>query len=206
MKLKKLAIFTFLLAGFFFFQLNETTQAATLQSGSSGAEVAELQKTLSYLGYFEGTATGYYGPLTEGAVRNLQRDFHLGVDGVTGPVTHKMVNDIENMARVVHGEARGESYEGQVAVAAVIFNRVKDKGFPSTINNVIFQRNAFTAVHDGQYNLTPSSAAYKAVKDAWLGWDPTNGSTYYYNPTIATSQWIFTRKTVLSIGNHVFAR
>ncbi|WP_078594035.1 cell wall hydrolase [Evansella clarkii] len=203
--MKKLSVFTIILAGLFFLQFNGTTEATTLHNGKSGAEVRELQQTLSHLGYFEGSATGYYGSQTENAVRQLQRDFHLSVDGIAGPVTHQIVDDIRKMARVVHGEARGESYEGKVAVASVILNRVEDRGFPSTIHNVIFQRNAFTAVHDGQYNLTPEPAAYQAVKDAWLGWDPSRGATYYYNPDIATSEWIFTRDTILRIGNHLFA-
>jgi N-acetylmuramoyl-L-alanine amidase len=178
----------------------------TLQFGDQGQQVAALQEKLVLLGYLEVAPTGYYGPLTEEAVRLLQQDFSLSANGVAGPETLYRLVEIEKMARVVYGEARGESYEGQVAVAAVIRNRVYSPEFPSTIEGVIYQRNAFTAVHDGQYFLTPTYIAYHAVKDAWKGWDPSYGSTYYYNPQIATSDWIFVNTTPnISIGRHLFA-
>jgi N-acetylmuramoyl-L-alanine amidase len=117
-----------------------------------------------------------------------------------------MLNEVEKMARVVHGEARGESYIGKVAVAAVILNRLDDPSFPDTVEDVILQTNAFTAVHDGQYDLKPNSYAYRAVIDAIQGWDPTYGSVYYYNPDLATNTWIFSRQSVTKIGNHLFAQ
>lgn len=110
------------------------------------------------------------------------------------------------MARTVHGEARGEIFEGKVAVAAVIMNRVQSRAFPGSTYGVIFQRNAFTAVNDGQYWLTPNASAYRAVREAAKGWDPSSGATYYYNPVTATDQWIFTRSTIKKIGKHVFAK
>ncbi|WP_209121582.1 cell wall hydrolase [Alkalihalobacillus sp. BA299] len=178
----------------------------TLQNGDRGQQVVALQKKLVELDYLEVAPTGYYGTLTEDAVRRLQQDFRLSVDGVAGPKTLHRLIEIEKMAKVVHGEARGESYEGQVAVAAVIKNRLYSSEFPSTVEGVINQRNAFTAVQDGQYNLTPTYIAYRAVKDAWKGWDPSHGATYYYNPQIATSEWIFTYTTPkFSIGRHLFA-
>ncbi|TMW74133.1 cell wall hydrolase [Alteribacter natronophilus] len=180
-------------------------EASMLEQGSTGEKVTELQETLHKLGYLPVSPTGYYGSMTEEAVRSFQSDFSLAPDGVAGPVTLQKSNNVTTMAHVVHGEARGESYEGQVAVAAVILNRVRDAGFPSNVDGVVFQRNAFTAVIDGQYYLTPDRTAYKAVKDAHLGWDPSYGSTYYYNPEIATSQWIFSRTPVTTIGNHLFA-
>ena len=109
------------------------------------------------------------------------------------------------LAHLVYGEARGESYTGQVAVAAVVLNRVKDSRFPNTISGVIYQKSAFTAVDDGQFYYTPNSTAYQAARDALNGWDPTYGCVYYYNPRTATSSWIYSLKTVTTIGKHVFA-
>src|SRR5690606_28584101 len=113
--------------------------------------------------------------------------------------------NVDMLAHVVYGEARGESYEGQVAVAAVILNRMESSEFPDTLSNVIFQKNAITAVNDGQYWLQPDAAAYQAVRDAFDGWDPTGGAVYYYNPYTATDQWIFTRTVIKQIGSHNFA-
>ena len=113
--------------------------------------------------------------------------------------------DINLLARLIYGEARGESYVGQVAVGAVVMNRIRSSSFPNSMSGVIYQRYAFTAVDDGQINLTPNATARKAAQDAMNGWDPTYGALYYYNPATATSAWIFTRKTTVTIGNHVFA-
>jgi N-acetylmuramoyl-L-alanine amidase len=176
-----------------------------LRAGSIGSDVTYVQAVLQKMGYFNTNTTGYYGPVTASAVEQFQRDFGIQATGEVGPQTANMINNAVKMAHVVHGEARGESYEGQVAVAAVILNRVESKDFPNSIDQVIFQRNAFTAVHDGQYYLYPHSYAYHAVKDAFLGWDPSYGAVYYYNPRIATNQWIFTRTTIKDIGNHRFA-
>ena len=109
------------------------------------------------------------------------------------------------MAKAIYAEGRGESYTGQVAIGAVIMNRVKNPSFPNTIAGVIYQQGAFTAVADGQINLEPNQTAYDAAKDAMNGWDPTYGCIYYYNPAVATSAWIFNRQTVTVIGKHVFA-
>ncbi|MCM3720224.1 cell wall hydrolase [Fictibacillus phosphorivorans] len=177
-----------------------------LQSGSQGYEVSELQQRLKNMGFFYGPVTGYYGPITERAVMDFQYKSNLSSDGVAGPATFLMMNEVEKMARVVHGEARGESYIGKVAVAAVILNRLDDTDFPNNVGDVIHQTNAFTAVHDGQYHLSPNRYAYRAVIDALQGWDPTYGSVYYYNPELATNSWIFTRQSVTTIGNHLFAR
>lgn len=172
---------------------------------SEGQDVYNLQARLQRMGYFSSEPTGYYGPITAQAVKNFQLDTGLRVDGVVGINTRNQLDNIEMMARVVHGEARGESYKGKVAVAAVILNRKQSAEFPNTVYRVIFQPNAFTAVNDGQYNLPPNREAYQAVIDAIKGWDPTGGSTYYYNPTIATNRWIFTRPVKDHIGNHTFA-
>ncbi|GGB62946.1 cell wall hydrolase [Fictibacillus barbaricus] len=177
-----------------------------LSTGSQGYEVTALQQKLKEMGFFYGPVTGYYGPITERAVADFQYKTNLSSDGVAGPATFLMLNEVEQMARVVHGEARGESYIGKVAVAAVILNRLDDPAFPNNVEDVIHQTNAFTAVHDGQYNLSPSNYAYRAVIDAIQGWDPTYGSVYYYNPDLATNTWIFSRQSVTKIGNHLFAQ
>ncbi len=117
-------------------------------------------------------------------------------------------NDVQMLARCVNGEARGEEYVGQVAVAAVILNRVEHSSFPNTIAGVIYQPGAFTAVSDGQIDvpIDPNSTVYKACQDAMNGWDPSGGAIYYYNPAKTTSKWIYSREVICRIGNHVFAR
>lgn len=114
-------------------------------------------------------------------------------------------DDLYLMARAVYSEARGESYTGQVAIAAVILNRLDSPDFPNTVSGVIFQPWAFTAVHDGQFWLTPNTTAVRAVRDAVNGWDPTNGALYYWNPQTATNEWIWSRPIIKQIGKHVFA-
>ncbi|AQQ55224.1 cell wall hydrolase [Planococcus lenghuensis] len=184
----------------------EAHNSADLYVGSTGQEVKELQASLQALGYFHADTTGYYGPITKNAVERFQADFNITSTGYTGPLTRNMMDQIEMIAHVVHGEARGESYEGQVAVAAVILNRIESSAFPNTTYEVVFQRNAFTAVNDGQYWLSPSTTAFRAVKDAFFGWDPSYGATYYYNPSGVTDTWIFSRDVIRQIGNHHFAR
>ncbi|MBP1082081.1 cell wall hydrolase [Bacillus capparidis] len=195
-------VFTCLL----FIAPNSIFAQEVLHKGSRGEEVYKLQEDLKKMGYFTDQPTGYYGSITDNAVRQLQLDTGLSQDGDVGSETQQKLDDIEMMAKVVQGEARGEPYEGKVAVAAVIINRVSESGFPNNTHDVIFQPNAFTAVNDGQYNLTPDSDSYHAVIDALKGSDPTFGSVYYYNPTIATNDWIFTRETEIKIGNHIFAK
>ncbi|GLB60237.1 cell wall hydrolase [Cytobacillus sp. NCCP-133] len=184
---------------------SEAKASQLLKEGSAGSEVTFVQDFMKKLGYFETETTGYYGPVTAQAICEFQRDFGLRVDGVTGTETANMIYHVDTMAHIVNGEARGESYEGQVAVAAVILNRMESNEFPDAINQVIYQRNAFTAINDGQYRLLPGNTAYQAVKDAFLGWDPTGGAVYYYNPNLVTDQWIFTRTVIKRIGNHTFA-
>ncbi|GHH99431.1 cell wall hydrolase [Neobacillus kokaensis] len=191
---------------FMVFLPNSIFAQEILQNGSQGQEVYNLQDSLRKMGYLPTQPTGYYGPMTEEAVRQFQVDTRVSSTGIFGPQTQRKLNNVEMMARVVNGEARGEEYIGQVAVAAVILNRLSTPGFPKSTYDVIFQTNAFTAVNDGQYYLSPTFYSYRAVIDALKGWDPTYGSVYYYNPTIATDDWIFTRQTVLRIGNHLFAK
>ncbi len=202
-----------------------------LRQGSRGETVRTVQTKLKRWGYYSGSADGIYGPATERAVRAFQKKNGLAVDGVVGRATFAALGmpassgssnsgngggssggangytdaDTYLLARCIYGEARGESYTGQVAVGAVVLNRVRSPEFPNTVAGVIYQRHAFTAVSDGQINLTPDETAISAARDAMNGWDPTGGCLYYYNPVTATSEWIFSRETVITIGRHVFA-
>ncbi|PSL42591.1 N-acetylmuramoyl-L-alanine amidase [Salsuginibacillus halophilus] len=192
----------------FTFMIEKPTAAAgalALTHGEENASVVELQEHLIQADYLHTNATGYYGDATQQAVREFQQDFNLAADGIAGPNTQNKLDEVKQIARVVNGEARGELYEGQVAVAAVLKNRLNAPEFPNDVHNVIHQTNAFTAVQDGQFDMEPGPTAYQAVADAWNGWDPTAGATYYYNPEEATSEWIFTRDVRLTIGQHHFA-
>lgn len=196
--------------------------AAALRQGSSGATIKKVQQKLKNWGYYSGSVDGIYGKNTVAAVKLFQKKNGLTVDGIAGTKTLAAMgitssgsqsqsgsysdSDVALLARLIYGEARGESYVGQVAVGAVVMNRIKSASFPNTMAGVIYQSYAFTAVNDGQINLTPNPTAKKAAQDAMNGWDPTYGAIYYYNPAIATSSWIFSRKTTVTIGNHVFAK
>ncbi|MBQ8909292.1 MAG: spore cortex-lytic enzyme [Clostridia bacterium] len=191
------------------------------EAATTYSENVKIQTKLKRWGYYSGAVDGIYGNQTRKAVRYFQSKNGLAVDGIVGPKTAAAMgitlsgskgasastssSDLNLLARCVYAEARGEPYTGQVAVAAVVLNRVKNSAFPNTISGVIYQPWAFTAVNDGQINLTPNSTAYKAAQDALNGWDPTYGCLYYYNPATATSSWIWSRKTVVTIGKHVFA-
>ena len=194
--------------------------AAVYQQGSSGSTVKTIQQKLKNWGYYNGSVDGIFGSKTKEAVKYFQRKNGLTPDGIVGTKTLKALGmstsssssnstysnaDIELLARLIYGEARGESYVGQVAVGAVVMNRIKSASFPNTMSGVIYQKYAFTAVDDGQINLTPNATAKKAAQDAMNGWDPTYGALYYYNPVTATSSWIFSRQTTVTIGRHVFA-
>ncbi len=194
------------LASCFYLFVFEDSAAAMMGTGSRGTEVEHMQSILEKLDYFHTTPTGYYGSITKEAVKDFQADFGLSADGVAGTNTLNMLSNLEMVAHVVHGESRGESYEGKVAVAAVIMNRVQSPSFPSSTYGVIFQQNAFTALNDGQYWLTPNSSAFRAAKDAYLGWDPSSGATYYYNPSGVSDEWIYSRDVIKRIGQHVYAK
>ena len=198
----------------------ETVHAATYKQGSTGTTVKTIQKKLKNWGYYKGSVDGIFGKQTKEAVKSFQKKNNLTVDGIVGKktlsalgistssssVTSNYSNaDINLLARLIYGEARGESYTGQVAVGAVVMNRIKSSSFPNTMSGVIYQRYAFTAVDDGQINLTPNDTARRAAIDAMNGWDPTYGAIYYYNPATATSSWIFSRQTTVTLGRHVFA-
>ena len=201
----------------------ETNQAvytaSVIKQGNQGDLVKKVQQKLKNWGYYKGKVDGVFGAQTKEAVKYFQRKNGLKVDGIVGKNTLKALgistsssgnssyseNDVYLLAKVIYGEARGESYTGQVAVGAVVLNRVKSSSFPNTISGVVYQPYAFTAVADGQINLAPNETAKKAARDALNGWDPSGGALYYYNPKTATSSWIFSRTTIVTIGNHVFA-
>lgn len=196
--------------------------AAVYKQGSSGATVKTIQQKLKNWGYYTGAVDGIFGAKTKAAVKYFQQKNGLVADGIVGAKTLAAMgissssdsgatssyssSDINLLARLIYGEARGESYVGQVAVGAVVMNRIRSSSFPNTMAGVIYQSYAFTAVADGQINLTPDTTAKKAAQDAMNGWDPTYGAIYYYNPKTATSSWIFSRQTTITIGNHVFAK
>jgi len=210
--MKKL-VFSFLIAILCSISALPAAEAApTLKYGSQSGDVWDLQFRLQILGYYNEPLDGVYGYKTSQAVRRFQQDYGLKADGIAGTQTWKTLkkvsvnaNELTMLARVVHGEARGEPYKGKVAVAAVVMNRLQSSQFPDTIAGVIFQPGAFTAVDDGQYWLKPDASAYAAAWDAVRGWDPTYGALYYFNPQTATSKWIWTRKQIVKIGKHIFA-
>ena len=203
----------------------QAAEAAVLKKGSTGGEVKEVQRRLKEWGYYTGGVDGIFGSGTRAAVVAFQKKNGLAADGVVGAATYKALgmNDSYNLlagqgttgnftssdmyllARTIYAEGRGEPYVGQVAIGAVVLNRVDNPAFPNTISGVVYQRHAFTAVSDGQINLTPDDTAMRAAQDAVNGWDPTGGAIYYYNPAVATSSWIFGRQTIAVIGKHVFA-
>ncbi len=194
--------------------------------GMRGARVTRVQQKLRQWGYYDGNVDGVFGQATYDALVRFQRKNGLTADGVAGAKTLAAMGiadtgaqavaasasasaaysgDVELLARVIHGEARGEPYVGMVAVGAVVLNRVRSSKFPNSIAGVIYQSGAFDAVLDGQINLTPNEQSRRAARDALNGWDPTGGCLYYYNPSTATSKWIWTREVRLNIGAHSFA-
>ncbi|WP_141334652.1 MULTISPECIES: spore cortex-lytic enzyme [unclassified Paenibacillus] len=189
------------------------TKPAVLTKGTSNGDVWDLQFRLKTLGYYQTALDGQFGTQTLTAVRKFQKDYGLAPDGVVGPNTWKALkkyslnrSELDVMAKIINSEARGEPYKGQVAVGAVVMNRIQSAQFPDNIRDVVFQPGAFTAVDDGQYWLTPNKTAYLAAQDAVRGWDPTNNSLYYFNPDTATSAWIWSRPQTVKIGKHIFAK
>ncbi|MDD4839548.1 MAG: spore cortex-lytic enzyme [Clostridia bacterium] len=231
MKKKIVAIFFVFLTLFtvttatFIFANNGTeivAEAAVLKTGSSGTQVKTLQTKLKSWGYYFSSVDGIFGSKTKTAVIYFQRVNGLTQDGIVGAKTAASLGmslsststsssssgyssaDVYLLAKLVYAEARGEPYTGQVAVAAVVLNRVKSSLFPNTISGVIYEPYAFTCVSDGQINYAPNDTAKKAAQDAMNGWDPSNGCIYYYNPATATSTWMKKRPVLLVIGNHAF--
>ncbi len=194
--------------------------------GSRGEEVRTIQTKLKRWGYYDGNVDGIYGSQTLAAVKKFQQKNGLTVDGIAGAKTLQAMgiynsssnssssnsssstnsSDLNLLSRLVYGEARGEPYTGQVAVAAVVLNRVRSSSFPNTVSGVIYQSGAFDVVSDGQINLTPNETAKKAAQDALNGWDPTNGAIYYFNPATATNKWIWSRPMTVTIGKHRFCK
>ena len=199
--------------------------AAVVKVGSTGATVKTIQTKLKRWGYYSGSVDGIFGAKTKAAVQYFQRRNGLTADGIVGSATAKAMgvtlsgtastagttssktlsnSDLYLLSCCIYGEARGESYTGKVAVAAVILNRVKSSAFPNSISGVIYQAGAFTCVSDGQINLGTNDECTRAAQDAMNGWDPTGGAIYYFNPATATSKWIWSRPQLVTIGKHIF--
>lgn len=191
------------------------------QLGSRGQEVRQIQQKLKELGLYSGSVDGIYGTATQKAVRQFQKNCGLTVDGIAGRKTLLYLglgsgtssstggyssSDVYLLARIISAEARGESYVGQVAVGAVVLNRVRHSSFPDSIAGVVYQSGAFSAVRDSNWSVAPDDTAKKAARDAINGWDPTGGAIYYYNPAKTSNQWIRTRPVVTTIGSHVFCK
>lgn len=201
---------------------NKNSITALSKLGSRGDEVRKIQNKLKQLGYYNGSVDGIYGVATQKAVRRFQASVGITVDGIAGSKTLLYMglgsssgggsygsyssSDIYLLAKVIEAEARGESYTGQVAVGAVVLNRVESASFPDTISGVVYQSGAFSAVTDSNWSVTPTATSRKAAQDAINGWDPSYGCLYYYNPAKTSNKWIRTRPVVTTIGSHVFCK
>ncbi len=197
--------------------LAQNADAASYKRGSTGSVVSEIQQKLKDWGYYSADVDGIYGSRTEAAVLLFQQKNGLAADGKAGTETlaalgissaglieQNTSGDVALLARLISAEARGESYEGQVAVGAVVMNRIAHPSFPNTLSGVIYQRGAFSCLDDGQFDEPVAQSAYAAARDAMNGYDPTGGAIYYFNPVTATSQWIWSRPLIVQIGKHRF--
>lgn len=199
---------------------NIATQALS-RYGSTGEEVKSIQKVLKELGFYRGNVDGIYGTQTKNAVTSFQRSVGITADGIAGSKTLLYLglgggssggtggyaqSDVNLLAKVISAEARGESYTGQVAVGAVVLNRVAHPSFPNTVAGVVYQNGAFSAVKDSNWSAAVTESAKKAAVDAINGWDPSGGAIYYYNPAKTNDKWIRTRPVITTIGSHVFAK
>lgn len=219
----KILVFVFAIIYFYIGVLyissnRENVRETISRYGSSGNEVTQIQTKLKRWGYYNGSVDGIYGTKTYNAVKYFQRKNGLTADGIAGKKTLAAMGisnntstgsntaNVELLARLINGEARGEPYKGMVAVGAVVLNRVASPNFPSTVAGVVYQAGAFDAVDDGQINMTPSTSAYNAARDAFNGWDPSGGAIYYFNPATATNKWIWSRPLTVVIGNHRFCK
>ena len=204
-----------------FIRKDNNVSYALSKYGSKSEEVRTIQTKLKRWGYYNGAIDGIYGAQTLNAVKWFQSKNGLTVDGIAGPktlaamgiyssnnnnTTSSSNSDVNLLSKLVYAESRGEPYSGQVAVAAVVLNRVKSSAFPNTIAGVIYQTGAFSVVNDGQINLTPNDTAKKAAQDAINGWDPSYGAIYYFNPNTANNKWIWSRPVTVTIGNHRFCK
>lgn len=188
--------------------------------GSRGNEVRRIQTKLKELGYYNGNADGIYGTRTQKAVKAFQKNCGITADGIAGPKTLKYLglsssgssaggysgSDVNLLAKLIAAEARGESYKGQVAVGAVVLNRVDHASFPDSIAGVIYQRGAFSCVNDSNWYVSPDSTSIKAARDCINGWDPSGGAIYYYNPRKTSNKFMHSRPVITTIGNHVFCK
>lgn len=226
MKHKTRFLFVLILIVVLFFSSNflirNQVSEAISKYGSRGDEVKQIQTKLKNWGYYKGNIDGIYGSSTLSAVKSFQKKNRLTIDGIAGTKTLNAMgiyssntnnskssasnSNLNLISRFVYAEARGEPYKGQVAVAAVILNRIKDSRFPNTASGVVYQQGAFSCVSDGQINLSPNDTAKKAAQDAINGWDPTYGAVYYFNPKTATNKWIWSRPVTVTIGNHRFCK
>ena len=198
------------------FQTSIKASAAAYKQGSSGQTVKEIQDKLSRWGYYDGAVDGIYGSGTKKAVIAFQKKNGLTADGIAGSATLKAMgitdnsasgsysNDVALLARLISAEARGEPYSGQVAVGAVVLNRIEHPSFPNSLSGVIYQSGAFSCLNDGQFDQPVADSAYKAAQDAINGWDPSGGAIYYFNPSTATNSWIWSRPLIVTIGKHRF--
>ena len=202
--------------------LAQSADAALYKRGSSGATVTQIQTRLKSWGYYSGSVDGIYGSATESAVKYFQRKNGLTADGKAGAQTLEALGlpadsggnsggsggmtgaQVDLLARLISAEARGEPYSGQVAVGAVVLNRIRHPSFPNTLSGVIYQSGAFTCITDGQFNEPVAESAYRAARDALNGVDPSGGAIYYFNPSTATSAWIWSRPLITVIGKHRF--
>ena len=195
----------------------QRADAASYKRGSTGSVVSEIQQKLKDWGYYSADVDGIYGSRTEAAVQLFQQKNGLAADGKAGTETlaalgissaglieQNTSGDVALLARLISAEARGESYEGQVAVGAVVMNRIAHPSFPNTLSGVIYQRGAFSCLDDGQFDEPVAQSAYAAARDAMNGYDPTGGAIYYFNPVTATSKWIWSRPLIVQIGKHRF--
>lgn len=216
-----LLITLYLIAGISIFSKGGAVQAASVRQGDRGEVVRTIQTKLKNWGYYKGQVDSIFGSQTRAAVISFQAKNGLTQDGIVGPKTATAMGislqgsnsnasansgdgDVYMLARVIYGEARGEPYVGQVAVGAVVLNRVRSPEFPNSISGVAYQPGAFDVVADGQINLAPDETSLRAARDAMNGWDPTNGCLYYYNPRTATNKWMLSRPVHLAIGRHSF--
>ena len=214
-----LALAVIFAVNIFIIALAQRASAELYKKGSGGAVVSEIQTRLKNWGYYNGDVDGVYGSRTEKAVRWFQQKNGLNVDGQVGDQTLAALGmsvsgesgggsggsgSLDLLARLISAEARGEPYEGQVAVGAVVLNRVEHPSFPNSIAEVIYQPGAFSCLDDGQFDEPVAESAYRAAQDAMNGWDPTYGAIYYFNPVTATSKWIWSRPLIVNIGKHRF--
>ena len=212
-----LALAVIFAVNIFIIALAQKASADLYKKGSTGPTVSEIQTRLKNWGYYSGAVDGVYGSQTERAVRWFQEKNGLSVDGQVGDKTLAALGmqpsgnagnggggDLDLLARLISAEARGEPYEGQVAVGAVVLNRVEHPSFPNSIAGVIYQPGAFSCLDDGQFNEPVTESAYRAARDAMNGWDPCYGAIYYFNPATATSKWIWSRPLIVDIGRHRF--